>query len=672
MNKTLVDIFSFFSQAKPNALDKKGNVVYKELEKFQVYRQKIESLCHQMLLTLMDCNQGGVLAHDQIQDLEKIRQFLNSDAFRVAVVGDFSQGKSTLLNALLGEKIQPVRTIPCSGTVSVLKYGKQKRVICVYKNGKQENISLEQYQEKASIDKDIALDSASEGLKKNQIKEIIFEHPNLELCKNGVTFLDSPGLNEHPDRTAVTKQLLEDIDAIIFLTDASRPLTQGERELIQELKTSLNGGNSKQPAHNLFLVVNKWDLLDDEEEQERQDVKERIERICLGETALIAGENRIHFLSAQKVLKAIIEQSDSQHLDNFQYFTQSLETFLAKDRGLLKFQKVPNQIHNLVEVSIKQLGQTDQDFENKLNIYEAEKQKVIEQIGQVSGCDGRINKLASETSEQIKEKLHEALDNWGKENLKNRLTDKVIRWNSSHSMFWNQKAVIKDYQQQFFEDLKCEITNFEKNDLIPIIKENCLILDHHLKLEFDKIKTGIDGIDQQIKSNLTNELNITLGQIDTEFIFGGLKIGADVVGACVAGFLHLALAPLAWPVWSFFLVISVAGFGIDGFSRKHDKDKEIKLKKKIFEQGWKSFRKSLDPMKKKLDEIVFSTIDQRVEKADSIITEFISLYENMLEAQEKLYQETIEKRQTNKTMITQKSQELQQFSKQIEQLVNDF
>ncbi|MEA5510641.1 dynamin family protein [Crocosphaera sp. UHCC 0190] len=648
----------------------KTNVVYKELEKFQVYRQQIEDLFHQITLILKDCCENEFLSFEQIKELETISQFLNSEAFRVAVVGEYSKGKSTLLNALLGEKIQPVRTIPCTGTISVLKYGTQKRVTCVYKNGKQEEISLEQYQEKASIDKDIAKGRFSEGLKKNPIKEIIFEHPNLELCKNGVTILDSPGLNEHPERTAVTKQLLEDIDAIIFLTNSSDSLKQTEIELIQELKISLNGGISDQPASNLFLVVNKWDLLDDEEEQERQDVKERIELICLGETALISGENRIHFLSAQKVLKAIIEQSDSQHLDNFQYFTQSLETFLAKDRGLLKFQKVPNQIHNLVEVSIKQLGQTDQDFEEKLKSSEAEKQKMIEQIGQISGCHGRINKLASETSKQIKEKLHEALDNWGKENLKDRLTDKVIHWSSSHSLEKEQEAVIKDYQQQFSEDLKCEITKFEKDKLIPLIKENCLILDQQLKLEFEKIKRGIDGIEQQIKSDLTNELNTILESIEIEFILGEeIRISAGLSGACVVG---LLLLETLLPMFVIILTPVILGFVIDGLSRKHDKNKEIKLKNKVFEQGWKSFRKSLDPMKKKLDEIVFSTIDKRVEKADSIITEFISLYENMLEAQEKLYQETIEKRQTNKTMITQKSQELQQFSKQIEQLVNDF
>jgi predicted GTPase len=70
------------------------------------------------------------------EEIGKVSRKLQSQRFRLAVVGEFSQGKSTLLNALLGEEIQPVRAIPCSGTVTVLKYGTQKRVVCRYKDGR--------------------------------------------------------------------------------------------------------------------------------------------------------------------------------------------------------------------------------------------------------------------------------------------------------------------------------------------------------------------------------------------------------------------------------------------------------------------------------------------------------------------------------------------------------
>ncbi|PZO49435.1 MAG: hypothetical protein DCF15_16890 [Phormidesmis priestleyi] len=79
-----------------------------------------------------------------IEEVRQLAQRVQSQKFRLAVVGEFSQGKSTFLNALLGEELQPVRAIPCSGTLTVLKYGAEKRVICHYKDGTQSVIPFDQ------------------------------------------------------------------------------------------------------------------------------------------------------------------------------------------------------------------------------------------------------------------------------------------------------------------------------------------------------------------------------------------------------------------------------------------------------------------------------------------------------------------------------------------------
>ena len=170
---------------------------------------------------------------------------------------------------MLGEEIQPAREIPCSGAVTVLKYGTQKRVICRYKDGREEEIPFNQYQLKATISEDAALGCLSDELAHSDIEEILFEHPDLELCSSGVEIIDSPGLNEHSERTAITQRILKDIDAAIFLTNASRSLTQGERDLLQDLKIQLNHGDENQPANNLFIVGNFMDMVRTEKGREQ-------------------------------------------------------------------------------------------------------------------------------------------------------------------------------------------------------------------------------------------------------------------------------------------------------------------------------------------------------------------------------------------------------------------
>jgi len=218
------------------AASQHGVTTYKELQYFQDNRQKLDCFCNQLFQISQNCAERDLLPNTLPEEIEKVARKLQSQSFRVSVVGEFSQGKSTLLNALLGEEIQPVRAIPCSGTVTVLKYGQQRRVICRYRDGREEEIVFEQYQEKAAISEEAALGSLTDELVQSEIEEIIFEHPDLDLCRTGVEIVDSPGLNEHPERTAITQQLIKGTDAVIFLVNASRPLTQGERDLIQDLK----------------------------------------------------------------------------------------------------------------------------------------------------------------------------------------------------------------------------------------------------------------------------------------------------------------------------------------------------------------------------------------------------------------------------------------------------
>ncbi len=153
-----------------------------------------------------------------------------------------------------------MRAITCSGTVTVLRHGDRQRVIARYWDGREEEIPVEQYQEKAAISEEAALSNRDDALN-SDLRELVLEHPGLELCRQGVELVDSPGLNEHPDRSRVTHQLLENVDAVIFLANASQPLTQGERELLKDMRKRLNPGDASQPADNLFVVVNFMDLL---------------------------------------------------------------------------------------------------------------------------------------------------------------------------------------------------------------------------------------------------------------------------------------------------------------------------------------------------------------------------------------------------------------------------
>uniref|UniRef100_UPI00117778E7 dynamin family protein n=1 Tax=Calothrix rhizosoleniae TaxID=888997 RepID=UPI00117778E7 len=637
---------------------------YDGLKKFQENRQQLENICYRIFQILQDSQKQGFLSHTFIDEVQKIWEKNKSQRFRLAVVGEFSQGKSTLLNALLGAEIQPAREIPCSGAVTVLKYGKQKRVICHYKNGREEEIPFAEYQQKASISEDAAIGSLSDELAQSEIEEIIFEHPDLELCKNGVEIVDSPGLNEHPERTAITQQLLQDTDAVIFLTNASRSLTQGERDLLQELKVHLNGGKDDEPANNLFVVCNFMDLI--RTEKGREQIKKRITNFVQDETPIISGNNRIHFISAQAALEAILIGTKDEYLEYFTDFISSIENFLRFERGELKLKRLHLIINTLIQKCGNTLNQAQDALAGKIQISASEKQNILEKIGEASGRNVKIHLLAKNLKKQALIKAVESWKEWY-EGLRDRIVTKSKSWSSEHSHIWSQDQLIKDYTHQFIRDLSGEIDEWGNKRLKDIIlQEHLKILDNNIEYELDAIQADFQNIDIQINTNFSEQVKLSINGINDDFmgfggIGGGVGIGVLATGLLAftgIGFIAIIVAGVVSTIAGSF------GLGVLDVDGIHDQ-----IKMKVLELGFQKLDESIDEATNKLKEIIDTVIDSKVDSASQIIAAAISLYENLLEQQEKAHQETLEEREADKIWISQKRQELEQVQKDMESII---
>ncbi|MEH2460707.1 dynamin family protein [Nostoc sp.] len=643
------------------------NVSYGELRKFQEYRIQLDNFCYQLFQIIQDCTNRGFLPHNLIEEVKEISQKIQSQRFRISVLGEFSQGKSTLLNALLGEEIQPVREIPCTGIVTVLKYGTEKRVICRYKDGREEEIPFEQYQLKATISEDAALGCLSDELAHNEIDEIVFEHPDLELCSSGVEIVDSPGLNEHPERTAITQKLLKDTDAVIFLTNASHPLTQVERDLLQDVKTQLNHGKENEPATNLFVVGNFIDLV--RTEKGRELVQRRIKRIVQGQNPIVAGENRVHFISAQAALDAILRGTKDDYLKAFQHFTQSLEKFLIFDSGRIKIKHSISQINRVIEKGLYLLSQSEDTLDRKIKIYESEKYKILEQIGEASGYDIKLRHIANILKKEASVPAKNTYDEWRK-TLNICMKEKSEKWFSKHSPVFNRKNLIQDYVNQFSIDLSQEIDDQVNNTLISgILKEYIEKFDLEIAIVLKVIQAKFNRIDQQIQTHWSDQLDLAISGINENFFIGDrafwgvIGIGGATATALIV-FAGIGLAPVGILAGlAARMVVGEISSAMIASNRINDQ-----IKRKVCEIGIQN----LDKLKidQELDEIVGSVFENRVESASRVIAEAIALYENLLEQQEKAHNETLEQREAEKMWIYQKRQELEQIQNRLEVILS--
>ncbi|MFZ1028306.1 MAG: dynamin family protein [Limnoraphis robusta] len=639
-------------------------ISYEALQAFQECKRQLDQKCVDIYQIVQDCTEREFLQASLIEEIGKVSKKLQSQRFRVAVVGEFSQGKSTILNALLGEKIQPVRAIPCSGTVTVLRYGEQKRVICCYKDKRQEEIPLELYQEKAAISKEAAQGNITEGLANSEvikISEIIFEHPNLELCRYGVEIVDSPGLNEHPERTDITKQLLQDTDVVIFVTDASRLLTQGERELLESLKNQLNS-NEQEPANNLFMLVNFWDLL--RSENSRQQVQKRIENLVMGKNPIIGGENRIHFISAQATLDAILAGTENEYLQSFSHFTQSVEQFLTQERGILEVKKATTEVNQLIQSGLEGLHQAENLLEGKLQLSEAGKSEIFEKIGEASGRDVKIKNFAKQ---QIKEIVQEAINSWTlwTTTVAAQITDKSTKWNSNYSPIFEKDKLIKHYEQQFVADIETEIDGWKKVLSKNILFDKFKSLNSIIKYEIEELRINLKRLDSKLDTNIGEQFTSVLsGNMNAN------KLGSN---------------PTANPEnfndkdeYNFFSVFGSGVFTVAKFMLFTSIPLSIaenivgsKIKQEVCNEGLKKFDESKQEIFDKIFIKIQSMYNTHVELGSNLIKQAISLCENLLEQQQKVYQESVQQRQQEQAWIQQQRQRLEQVRLEIEAIVRD-
>jgi hypothetical protein len=655
---------------------KHTSVSYDELKKFQVYRQQLDKYCYQVFQIIQECQNHNLLPNTLINEMSTVSKKIQSQRFRLAVVGEFSQGKSTLLNALLGEEIQPVRAIPCSGAVTVLKYGTQKRVICRYKDGRSEEIAFEEYKVKATISKEAALEHRSDELAQSNIEEIIFEHPELALCKNGVEIVDSPGLNEHPQRTAITQKILTDTDAAIFLTNAMRLLPEKEKELLHDVRYQLNNSSKKEPADNLFVLVNFMDNLDTQEDV--QDVKQRLESFVKKENLLVFKEiNRVHYISAKTALKSIQNGNNDEYLQSFQMFTQSLEKFLTLERGTLKINRAVNDITQVITKCLDSLDIVEESLDGKIKLSATGKQEILEKIGEASGCDIRIYNLVEEKKQLVIEETKKSWEEWNK-GLENRILQKSKQWSSKHSPVFSQDKLIKYYTTQFTNELMRDIDVWGNQTLKEkILQKHLESLSAYITYELDKIEGEFHKLDQQIKTNFSKQINTSITGLNDDFmglggIGGGLGIGGALAAALIfftgIGFIAIAVASVAAAIAG---SLGLGMLDVDGI--------HTKIKTTICQTGMQKFHeKSKDKDKispkdkvyEAIQGIINTVFNNRFEGASQVIKETISIYENILEQQEKAHQENLEQREVKKAFINQKRQELQQVQKELQTIIN--
>ena len=189
-----------------------------------------------------DLNDPSLHISEQIKEsLNLLIDTLNEPPL-IAVIGQFSSGKSTFLNALLGQDILPSGLTPVTAKAVRLKFAKMPLLSVKFINGGE---SLLASSDLAELNKLV-----------EQVSGMTLYAPS-EILKE-INFIDTPGLNSLRDAdTKETKNTLKKVSGAIWLSLANNAAKASELESIKEI---LKANDLK-----AICLINQKDKLSDEE-----------------------------------------------------------------------------------------------------------------------------------------------------------------------------------------------------------------------------------------------------------------------------------------------------------------------------------------------------------------------------------------------------------------------
>ena len=203
-----------------------------------------------------------------VNDVRTSCNMLSEDVFKVVVVGEFSRGKSTFINALLGKKLLPAKTNPTTTTINRITYGDSPRYLLHFRQQEDvQEISEEKFKSIVAVEAEGDDEDAQQAYK-NALQELgniaytELRYP-LEFTRGGVELIDTPGTNDLDQaREEITLRFIPQADAAIMLLSAEQILARSEMDFLREriLKSDIS---------KIFFVVNFKDRLADPADGER-------------------------------------------------------------------------------------------------------------------------------------------------------------------------------------------------------------------------------------------------------------------------------------------------------------------------------------------------------------------------------------------------------------------
>lgn len=421
-------------------------LIENQLDRFKVFQfdSRLRSLLGETLI-------GRLTVWDK-----QIRQRRN-DPFTLVVCGEFKRGKSSLINALLGEDVVPTNVTAETVTLNRIQYGPHRN-----------EVRLSQGRKMTLSDAEIERESLEALMQETQetFRQIDLQRP-IDFLKQ-VTIIDTPGLSDSlSDFSELVDEALCQADAVLYVFSVRYPLAQSEQLF---LKAAI----LPQKYTDLMLVGNFADTLQTEDEQQRMEqmLIQRIEGLlpdqkpwllsALDECCRQRQEERPNLVCAESLAK------------NFDHFRQALVDQIEQRQEWI----LPDRMQRMVRGMIAELNQNIQAMQEGLTLDHNQLQQRLEILNQE-----KAQRISSQQA--FNQRLDDLIDQMQAE-----------AWGWMDEVLNQMQSQVQDLKRMKAEDLMKYYT-FYCIDTIQEAISRCI--DHHTVLIYDEL----DALSRELTARLS-------------------------------------------------------------------------------------------------------------------------------------------------------------------------
>lgn len=469
------------------------------------------------------CSEFGF--EQQYDDIKSRREQYNKQPVSLLICGEFKRGKSSFINAFLGENICAEGIGITTAAISIIRYGATRRVVRSYGDVSNENVKI--------MTEEIPFENI-EKFSKGTIQDIgdtimlEIELPN-ERLKSGLVLIDTPGVGSlDPRHRMLTLYALPRANAVMFMTDTGEEVMASEADFYKMYIAPLDCPKR--------VLLNKVDAASEDDVQTL--INDSIKKLELATNIKVIPLSAELWKEYNKTHdKELCEKSHANEVEESveelrNEYWKLYATHLRDD-----YANIIEEVSKSIETRIAELKDSNdinekvQNLQNRMSELTKMKQELSDKS---SGKRGKINELIKSSQDRILSEFQRESILLSTEKLKNLIDSQSHAKTGEDSVIKQMNSEITKLQASLDKKINSSCSKMaeeaEQSFLLPTLKVN------HNSIE-KSYSVSHKPLSEKILNTIQNSYSPAL-------LGGGLgtAIAIPFLGVTAAPFVGLAVA----------------------------------------------------------------------------------------------------------------------------------